>query len=174
MHGASDRRDEGNEGVDEPDRAPSGTLNRLTRGEAYALAVILLAATALGDLSLYVKLDAFQRATVGLVQTQNKNSAEILTQVLKEVKTGQNKTDMVAQQAIEIAKQTEDLSRQATELGRQNTIMLTELKVITTQHTRDIKAAKIQAEEANVSARKARATSVQTQKTITTPWWKRH
>jgi len=176
MSGSSDRRIEGLEEV--IDRTTPRSLSKV---EAGFLTLILLIATSLGDLSLYVKLDAFQRATVQLAQAQQTAKNELLERVLKEVKNGQAKTDAVGYQAVEIDRQTEALTRQATELAKQNAemehqnaLVLAELKEITTQHTRDIKAARAQAEAANIAAKKARATSVQTQKTIATPWWKRH
>jgi hypothetical protein len=150
----------------------------LTKLEAFFLTTIILVATTLGDLSVYVKLDAFQRASITLVRSldeaRNKlllldrdHEDKSLNEILRQVKAGQEKTDMVANQAVEIAKQTE-------QLGKQNAAVLEELKQITTQHTKDIEQTKRAATEASSAARRARANTIQTQKTIATPWWKRH
>jgi len=144
------------------------------------LTLILLVATSMGDLSLYVKLDAFQRATVSLVEAQNKTRSDILTEVLKQVKNGQDKTDgvsnqavMIARQTVEIAKQTEDLSRQTNDIGRQNAEVLADLKKITTAHTKSIEEARAEAAAATHAAQRARASTIQTQKSLNTPWYKR-
>lgn len=156
------------EGTQNGDRTGRAKVRSLTRAEFYSGYVLLCLFVAGAWLSLSVKSDTNQNASIRLVQSLDQariSKAEedkVTTQaaldtILTEVRNGQNKTDAAAQANASAA----------VELGRQNSAILSDLRTTIKSHTSEIKAAR---NAANAAEAQSARTYRKVAKPTPRPW----
>jgi len=173
MHEGPDKRDGGIENLHRPNRPE---IRPLSEKEGFAIAGLKLIAIALLFTGLWIKIDAFQQASINLINTidqariekskvDQQRSDQVLSEILARIQAMADKTDGIADATKKVVDQTLAINKTQTDL-------LKDLKNVTTAHTKDITVVKHEAIAAKSAAQKAAAQTKKTQAQVASPWYK--
>ena len=174
MHGPTQR---GDEGVERGDGSRREEIRPLSEREGFAIAALKLLAIAIFFSAIWVKIDAFQAASIDLINKIDQariekskqdriDSNRVLDDILKRVQVMADKTDAISEANKKVLDQTLAINKTQTDLLR-------DLKAITTEHTKAIAETRHQATAAKSAAQKAATQAQKVQTQVASPWYKK-
>ncbi|HTD17840.1 MAG TPA: hypothetical protein VK673_21835 [Chthoniobacterales bacterium] len=174
MHG---RLEGGNEGTERDHDSSREEIRPLSEREGFAIAALKLIAIAIFFSAIWVKIDAFQQASISLIHTideirikksemDQERSDKVLSDILDRVQKMADKTDAISEANRKLLDQTLVINKTQTDL-------LNDLKAITTSHTKAITETRHQAIAAKSAAQKAAVQAQKVQNQVASPWYKK-